>query len=254
MRHLASQAGESRLVVGVDGSRAATGTATAATEVTTSTATGGTASTTLTTATATLATATARELATATTAAAAAVTTLAGGLDEAVLQLNELLLLTLALALSLAGGAGEENLVLLGLDQFLGVGPLLVLLGSLVGLTDLEGVLLLESELLLGLLGEVVGIRDGLLLLLSGSLVGGILGAGVLLVSLGDLLAGLLILQLGLALSGAPRERSLLVGAAAILKGSAGRTRPRANGRRSLPGDRPAVTLIAGRGASRATA
>lgn len=76
---------------------------------------------------------------------------------------------------------------------------------------------MLEGELLLGLLGEVVGVGDGLVLLLGGSLLsgGGILGTGVLLVGLGDLLAGLLILQLGLALSGAPRESSLLVGTTA---------------------------------------
>jgi hypothetical protein len=215
---VASQARESRLVVGVDGSSAAgTGTATATTEVTTGGATGGTATTTLTTATATLATTTARELATGTTASTAALATLAGRLDEAVLELDELLLLALTLALSLAAGTGEEDLVLLALDELLGVGPLLVLLGALVGLADLQGVFLLESELLLGQLGEVVGVRDGLVLLLSGGLVdrGGILGTSLLLIGLGDLLASLLVLQLSLTLSGTPRKSSLLVGATA---------------------------------------
>lgn len=251
---LASQARESGLVVGVDGRSAAgtRGTATAAAEVTTGTATGATTTTSLTTATATLATTTARELATGTTAAAATLTTLAGGLDETVLELDELLLLALALALGLAAGAGEEDLILLGLDELLGVGPLLVGLGSLVGLADLEGVLLLEGKLLLGLLGEVVGIGDGLVLLLDGSLLsGGILGDGLLLLGLGDLLADDLILQLGLTLSGTPRESSLLVGTATT---STVRTEmPTAIGFTFLPWDGPAVTLIAGRGTSCAT-
>jgi hypothetical protein len=143
-------------------------------------------------------------------------------LNEAVLDLDELLLLALTLALGLTAGAGEEDLLLLTLDKFLRGGPLLVGLGSLVGLAHLQGVLLLQSKLLLGLLSEVVGVRDGLILRLCLDLVGGssssTLSSGILLVGLGNRLGGLLILQLGLAFGGAPGESSLLVRTSTVSK------------------------------------
>lgn len=263
-RLFSSEAGESGLVVGVDGSSAAAGsaattaTAEVATEVATGTATGTTTATALTTtlatATTTLATATAGELATGTTTAATTLATVGalGRLDEAVLELDDLLRLALALALGLATGTGEEDLLLV-LDEFLGAGPLLVGLGALVGLADLQGVLVLESELLLDLLGEVVGVGDGLVLLLDGSgiLRGGVLGNGLLDVGLGNVLALDLVLQLGLAFGGTPRESSLLVGTTAT---SIVRMVKKPLESTILPGNGAAVTVIAVRGTSCATA
>lgn len=201
-RQLVAEAGEGRLIVGVDGSSLVLGA-------------GGTATGSTTGSTAGSATATAG-IATGTTTAAASTTTSGTlGLDETLVDLEDLLDLALTLALLLAGGASNELLGLVLLEG-LGVGPLLVLNDTLVGLADLEGGLGLESGLLLSELGEVLRVGDVLLLLLLGdSLSGGLtLGGGLLLLSLGDLLGGLLILQLGLALGGAPGKGSLLLGSA----------------------------------------
>lgn len=201
-RHLVAEAGEGRLIVGVDGSSLVLGA-------------GGTATGSTTGSTAGSATATAG-IATGTTTAAASTTTSGTlGLDETLVDLEDLLDLALTLALLLAGGASNELLGLILLEG-LGVGPLLVLNDTLVGLADLEGGLGLESGLLLSELGEVLRVGDVLLLLLLGdSLSGGLtLGGGLLLLSLGDLLGGLLILQLGLALGSAPGKGSLLLGSA----------------------------------------
>lgn len=203
-RHLVAEAGEGRLIVGVDGSSlvlragsTATGSAATGTTAGTATATG--------------------TIAAGTTTGTATGTTTSGTLrlDVALLDLEDLLDLALTLALLLAGGAGDELLSLLLLDG-LGVGPLLVLNDTLVGLADLESGLGLESGLLLGELGEVLGVGDVLLLLLlGGSLNGGLaLSGGLLLLRLGDLLTSLLILQLSLALGGAPGLGSLLLGTA----------------------------------------
>lgn len=206
-RHLVAEAGEGRLIVRVDGSSLVLGAG--------STATGSTTGSTTTGSTTGTATATAG-IATGTTAAATGTTTSGAlGLDEALVDLEDLLDLALTLALLLAGGASNELLGLVLLEG-LGVGPLLVLNDTLVGLADLEGGSLgLESGLLLGELSEVLGVGDVLLLLLlGGSLGGGLTLGGLLLLRLGDLLAGLLILQLSLALGGAPGLGSLLLGAA----------------------------------------
>ncbi len=208
-RLVGAQAGEGRLVAGVDRlavlATAAGGTTT---EVTAgSTTTGSTAAT----ATASIATGTA-------TAAAAAPSAL--GLDVAVLDLDEGLGLALALALSLAAGSGEELLLLI-LGEGSKVLPLVVL-DALVGLAELDGSLGLESQLLLGLLGEVLVVRDVLILgLLLLSLALGSLA--LLALGLGDLGACLLILQLSLALVGAPGSGGLLLGVAAAEVVSDGR-------------------------------
>lgn len=210
---LAAEAGESGLITGVDGSAvttAATARGTAASGTTGST-TGSTASTTLTTTatTATLA-ATASTLATATlTTTAATAAARALRLGDAGVEVDGLLDLLLLLALSLASNRGEE--VLLLVLEGLGVGPLLVNLGALVGLTDLQATV--KTELLLGELGEVIGVRDALVLRLSSLLASGVLSEGLLLLGAGNGLSGLLVLELGLALSGA-RLGSLLVGTA----------------------------------------
>ena len=160
------------------------------------------------------------EVATAATAAAAAASgarraTL--GLDVAVVELDELLLLALALALDLAARAADELVILL-LDQGLGAGPLLVNLAALVGLADRQGGV--ERQLLLCLLGEVVGIRHVVVLGLGLGSLGLVafgkslaLGNGLLLLGLGERLASLLVLQLGLAFS-CGRLGSLPIGTA----------------------------------------
>lgn len=195
----AAKAGEGRLVLGVDGLALLGATTAAATEVTT-------AGTTAATATATLATGT-------TTAATAAAGTL---LNEAVLELDELLDLALALALRLAGGGGEE-LFLLILGDRNEVLPL-VLLDVLVGLADVESGLGLEGRLLLKLLSEVLLVADVLvlgLLLLSLGLGGSLAFGSLLLLRLGNGLASLLVLKLSIALVGTPRLGGLLLRVAA---------------------------------------
>lgn len=217
---LRAQAGEGRLVAGVEGLgaiAAATSTAEVST-VSMSTISTSTTATALTTSTAALATAFAATLATSLTTAAtrgaagASTSTTATGalrLDVALVNVDDLLGLALALTLGLGSGGGDEVLILV-LGQSLGVSPLLVNLGSLVGLADLEA--LSNGELLLGLLGEVVGVRDALVLLLGHLLsVLSILGNSLLQFRLGDLLACLLILLLSTSLSGAPGLGSLLV-------------------------------------------
>ena len=189
---LCAEAGESRLVGGVDGGVLLAGSTTAGTA--TGAATGSTTSAIATTA----AGATAGTAARATTGRA-----VLRLLDVAVLELDELLLLALALALSLATGALEENL-------FLGAGvegnevlPL-VLLDTLVGDTDVGGSGETLGLLLLLDLGLVIieqnldGLRLGLLNLDLGS---GALGSEL---GLSGLLAGLLVLELIGALVRAP--------------------------------------------------
>lgn len=194
----ATEAGESRLVAGVDSSVALSSSlgSAAATAAVTSTAT---VTTTL--------------PASATTAATASASTTTGalGLDETGVEVNGLLDLALSLALGLASGGGEVLLLLV--LEGLGVGPLLVELATLVGLTDLEA--RLKSGLLLSLLGEIFFVGDLLLgLLLGGGLSGSsLLSSGVLLLVLGDSLAGLLVLKLSLAFVSTPGLGSLLVGA-----------------------------------------
>lgn len=124
------------------------------------------------------------------------------GLVIAVVNLDKLLSLALTLALGLATDTSNEGVLSVLLER-LGVGPLLVDLGALVGLADLE--VLAQSQFLLGLLGEVVGVGDALVLKLSGELgVLGILGNGVLDLGLGNLLASLLVLLLSFTLGSAP--------------------------------------------------
>lgn len=193
---VAAEAGESRLVAGVNSSIALSRSlrSTAATAAVTSTAT----------VTTTLS-------ATTSTAASASASTTSGALrlDEARVEVNGLLDLALALALCLASGRGEVLLLLV--LEGLGVGPLLVELAALVGLTDLEtGV---ESGLLLSLLGEIFLVRDLLLGLLlgGGSLSGSVLSNGILLLVLSDSFTGLLVLKLSSTLVSTPGLGSLLV-------------------------------------------
>jgi len=162
--------------------------------------------------TASLASTTASLASTASTGSSTTATGAASGslrLDEAGVKVNRLLHLALTLALLLATGAGEVNIVLL-LER-LSVGPLLIELASLVGGSDVK--VSLEASLLLRLLDEVVVVRDALILGLSGLLSSGVLGLLILLLRLGNGLTGLLVLKLGIAFGGTPRLGSLLIGA-----------------------------------------
>lgn len=199
---LCAQARERRLVAGVEAGVgvAATGRAGTIATATASTSAIATAAGTVTTAAATGA-----------TTAAAGTTTNLAGLDVALVDIDDLLLLALTLALGLASTAGNE--IILILDESLGTGPLLVDLAALVGLADLQ--VTAKSQLLLGQLSEVLGVRDALVLSLSGSGgVLGVLGVGLLQLRLSNSLASLLVLLLGLALLGAPALGSLLLGTA----------------------------------------
>lgn len=192
-----TEAGEGRGILGVDGLDVLASTTSTA-EVTTRT---------------TLATALAAAAATATTTAATTSATGALRLDEARVEVNGLLglLLTLAPVLARAGGEVVRLLLLEGL----GLSPLLVGLGALVGSTGLEAGV--KLKLLLGLLNEVVGVGDGLVLGLGVLFASGVLGESLLLLGLGNGLAGLLVLQLGLTLGGAPGSGGLLVGTARLV-------------------------------------
>lgn len=194
---LCTEAGESRLVGGVDGG-VLLARSTAAGSTTARTATGATTGSTTRAITTTATGATAGTAARATTSRA-----VLRLLDVAVLELDELLLLAPTLALGLATGALEENLVLGAGVEGDEVLPL-VLLDTLVGGTDVGGSGETLGLLLLLNLGLVIieenldGLRLGLLNLGLGS---GALGSEL---SLGGLLAGLLILELLGALVRAP--------------------------------------------------
>ncbi|KAJ5255577.1 hypothetical protein N7505_010728 [Penicillium chrysogenum] len=132
---------------------------------------------------------------------------LRGGLDVAEVNVKEVLLLALLLALGLlVGRLDVGGFVLLG--ELLGGSPLLVELAALVG-----SALGLGGEgLALGLLGKVVGEGLGVvgLLLLLG--LGG--GLGLALLLLGKLLALALVIQGLLAALGTPALLDLLAGVA----------------------------------------
>lgn len=216
-RLLAAQAGESTGVVRVDGGRAATSTTGTATgeaittargtatreSVTTArgTSTGSTAGST----TATVATLSSAATVT-TTASATATAAVTGAVGRLLLPLvlsdENVLRLALALALLLASRRSDEVLIVF-LDEGLGASPLLLLLGvdTLVGLASrCAGV---QGSLLLGLLGEVSLEKDLLGLRLLG-LGLGILSLSILLLGLSNGLTGLLVVELGSSLGGAP--------------------------------------------------
>jgi hypothetical protein len=195
---VAAQAGEVLLVDGRAGGGGA-GTTTATTgsssgsTVTTGSSSGGTVTTgstarsTVTTVTTTSGTVTTGSAVTttATTAATGTGGSRAGLLDEAQVDIKEVLLLALLLTLSLLGGTLDVGLGLLVL-QLLGGSPLLVLLGAFVGGTDGLG----SEAVLSSLLSQVVAVGLGLVGLLS--LLSGSLGLGGL-VGLGDGLTDLLV-------------------------------------------------------------
>jgi hypothetical protein len=210
LRHLvAAQAGEVLLIDGRTGG--ATGGTTAAarstssrgttrgTRATGSTAARSTAGRTVTTGSAVTATAT-----TATTGGGAG----AGLLNEAEVDVKEVLLLALLLALGLLTRAREVSLLLLVLN-LLGVGPLLVLLDTLVGGADGLGSQALAGSLLSEVVAEGLGVV-GLLNLLSGSL-------GSVLLGLGELLTLALIVPGLLAALGTPALLDLLASVARVV-------------------------------------
>jgi hypothetical protein len=211
VENLCAQAGESAGVgdVGASGTATATTGTGIATSLTTATA-----ATTLAASATELATATTLAGATAATATALAATstgtTLTGrGSEHAVtVELDVNLLLALALTLGLAGRAGHE--VLLGTGNGGTLGELLA--AALVGLAE---ALLTELQLLLSKLSKVGDVGLGVVLGLGLSSLGlGVLLDGLLLLSLGDGLASLLVSELGVAVVTAPAVSSLLVAVA----------------------------------------
>jgi hypothetical protein len=185
---VAAQAGEVLLVDGrAGGGGAGTTTATTGSSSGGTVTTGSTARSTVTTVTTTSGTVTTGSAVTttATTAATGTGGSRAGLLDEAHVDVKEVLLLALLLTLGLLGGTLDVGLGLLVL-QLLGGSPLLVLLGALVGGTHGLG----SEAVLSSLLSQVVGVGLGLVGLLD--LLGGSLGLGGL-VGLGDGLTNLLV-------------------------------------------------------------
>jgi hypothetical protein len=207
---VAAEAGEVLLVDGRAGR--ATGVATGSTTASSGgTATGGTVTTGSTVAATRATTATLGALTTTGGAVTTGGTATAGSgagagrLNVAEVNVEEVLLLALLLALGLLGGTLDVSL-LFGLGELLSGSPLLVELCALVG----SALGLSGQSLLLGLLGQVVGERlgvVGLLDLLSGSLGLGLLG-------LGDLLALALVVPGLLAALGTPALLDLLAGVA----------------------------------------
>lgn len=205
-RLIAAQAGESTGIVGVDGGGAATSTTGTATReavtTTRSTSTGSTAgSTSATVATLTTTATTVSTTASGTTTALAALTGLTGAFARrTVIPGDYLLRLGLALAQLLASRSGDEDLLLVVLDEGLGTIPLLVV-GTLVGLAS--GCAGVQGSILLGQLG-IVGIERDLLELRLLGLGLGILSLGILLLGLSNGLTGLLVVELGSTLGGTP--------------------------------------------------
>lgn len=117
------------------------------------------------------------------------------------------LLLAGAFALGLGSGTGHEVFLLLARD---GSALRELLAASLVGLADVLGS---ERELLLGLLGKVSGVGLALVLglRLDSVLSLSVLGDGLLLLGLGDLVTSLLVCELGIAVVTAPAVSSLLL-------------------------------------------
>lgn len=216
MKHLvAAQAGEVLLVDGRTGG--ATGSAVTATAAARSTSsrgtTGGTRATGSTTARSTAGrTVTTGSAVTAVTATATTATTGSGAgaglLNEAQVDVKEVLLLALLLALGLLTRTLEVSLLLLVLN-LLGGGPLLVLLDTLVGGTDGLGSQALASGLLSEVVAEGLGVV-GLLDLLGG-------GLGSVLLGLGELLTLALIVPGLLAALGTPALLDLLGSVARVV-------------------------------------
>jgi hypothetical protein len=151
---------------------------------------------------------------TASTASAPVTTTTLPVVDEAGLDLEELLLLALTVAGLFPGLASEVIAVLVALVEGPGIGPLLVLAGSLVGTTDVGGST--KVGLLGGKLRKVLVVGLGLLLLLNGGSLLALGGSGLTLASLllGDLLTSKLVIPFARALGGTPALVGLLVGVA----------------------------------------
>jgi hypothetical protein len=210
-RSVATKAGESGLIVGVQGRVLLTATASTP-EVTAEVTTGGTAGSTARGTTGSAATTATASVTTGTAAATAATATALGLSVPSDVNIQELLLLSLPLALGLALPGSKELLLLLFLGERGKTFPLVVL-HALVGLADLQGGLGFEGQFLLGLLSQVLVKRDVLVLgLFRDSFARGL---SIFLLGLGDLFASLLILELRLAFFGSPSLGSLLFGVAA---------------------------------------
>jgi hypothetical protein len=140
---------------------------------------------------------------------------LLGCLDEALIDVKNLLLLALTLALGLAARSSDEVLFLF-LGNCLGVGPLLVLLAAFVGLAGFWDTRAKSGLLLLKLL-QIFSVRLAVVLWLSfsGCPIGGssiaITSQCLLLVGLGESFTGFLILEFSFTFGGTPSVSGLLL-------------------------------------------
>lgn len=155
-------------------------------------------------------------ISTATTATETATSATLRGFDEALVNLKDLLLLTLTLTLGLSAGPSNEVFFLI-LDNRLGVCPLLVLLAALVWLAGL-GDTGTKLELLLSELSKVISVGDAVILWLGRLAIGGFTSQSFLLFGLGNSLASLLVGQFSVTFGRAPAVASLLLGVTVLVR------------------------------------
>jgi hypothetical protein len=139
-----------------------------------------------------------------------------GSLNEALVNLKNLLLLTLTFALGLATGSSDEVLLLI-LVNWLGVGPLLILLATLVWLAGLRDTSA-KLKLLLGKCGKVIGVGDAIILWFGLGLCISWRNLPFLLFCLGNSLTSLLILQFSIAFVCAPAMGDLLLRVTVVVR------------------------------------
>jgi hypothetical protein len=154
-------------------------------------------------------------ISTATTATETATSATLRGFDEALVNLEDLLLLTLTFTLGLSAGPSNEVFFLV-LDNRLGICPLLVLLAALIWLAGL-GDTGTKLELLLSELSKVISVGDAVILWL-GRLAIGAFSQSFLLFGLGDGLASLLVGQFSVTFGRAPGVASLLLGITVLVR------------------------------------
>jgi hypothetical protein len=134
-------------------------------------------------------------------------------LDEAHVNFDEVLFLALSLTLALLFLRLDVGLFRFTALDFLGGIPLLVLAAFVGGTGFLHTEIATPSS---GLLSEVVGVGLGLVNWLLGSSLAFGRGLGLVLIGLGNGLASLFVVPLGIALLSTPALANLLVGVTVI--------------------------------------
>jgi hypothetical protein len=155
-------------------------------------------------------------ISTATAATETATSATLGSLNEALVNLKNLLLLTLTFALGLATGSSDEVLFLI-LVNWLGVSPLLILLATLVWLAGLRDTSA-KLKLLLGKCGKVISVGDAIILWFGLGLSISWRNLSFLLFGLGNSLTSLLILQFSIAFVRAPAMGDLLLRVTVVVR------------------------------------